>query len=72
MNHPGKNIALIHHGEDGESHEHEFTIGYTQNTITDNHIFDDTANAITVNILGNLLVQNKVIQPHLQVKVLVV
>ena len=60
MQHPGKNVALIHHGEaqgDDDPHDHTFTIGYTQNTVTDNHIFDDS-NLITVEILGNLLVQN--------------
>ena len=60
MQHPGKNVALIHHGEaqgDNDPHDHTFTIGYTQNTVTDNHIFDDS-NIITVEILGNLLVQN--------------
>ena len=58
MEHPGKNIALIHHGEDGDAHEHEFTIGYTQNTITDNSITDDTSNLITVRVVGNLVTQN--------------
>ena len=60
MQHPGKNVALIHHGESvgsGDPHDHTFTIGYTQNTVTDNHIFDDS-NLITVEILGNLQVQN--------------
>ena len=60
MEHPGKNIALIHHGEaqgDEDPHDHTFTIGYTQNTLTDNHIFDDS-NLITVEILGNLITQN--------------
>ena len=60
MQHPGKNIALVHHGEaqgDPDPHDHTFTIGYTQNTVTDNHIFDDS-NLITVEILGNLITQN--------------
>ena len=60
MQHPGKNIALIHHGEsqgDEDPHDHTFTIGYTQNTVTDNHVFDDS-NLITVEILGNLITQN--------------
>jgi hypothetical protein len=60
MEHPGKNVALIHHGEaqgDDDPHDHTFTIGYTQNTVTDNHIFDDS-NLITVEILGNLITQN--------------
>ena len=60
MQHPGKNIALIHHGEsqgDQDPHDHTFTIGYTQNTVIDNHVFDDS-NLITVEILGNLVTQN--------------
>src|SRR6056300_667684 len=60
MEHPGKNIALIHHGEaqgDEDPHDHTFTIGYTQNTVTDNHVFNDS-NLITVEILGNLITQN--------------
>jgi uncharacterized coiled-coil protein SlyX len=60
MGHPGKNVGLIHHGEtqgDQDPHDHTFTIGYTQNTVTDNHIFDDS-NLITVEILGNLITQN--------------
>ena len=62
MGHPGKNVALIHHGEaqgDDDPHDHTFTIGYTQNTVTDNHIFDDS-NLITVEILGNLISQNNI------------
>ena len=59
MEHPGKNIAIIHHGSEvpGDPYEHEITIGYTQNTVTDNHITPDSNN-ITVNILGNLVTQN--------------
>ena len=40
MQHPGKNIGLIHHGAatENDPHDHTFTIGYTQNTVTDNHI----------------------------------
>jgi UDP-3-O-[3-hydroxymyristoyl] glucosamine N-acyltransferase len=60
MQHPGKNIALVHHGEDGDAHEHEFTIGYTQNTVSDNSILDDTSNIIEVRILGNLVTQNNI------------
>ena len=59
MQHPGKNIGLIHHGAatENDPHDHTFTIGYTQNTVTDNHILDDS-NLITVEILGNLITQN--------------
>ena len=62
IQHPGKNIALVHHGEavEGDPHDHTFTIGYTQNTVTDNHIFNDS-NLITVEILGNLITQNNLI-----------
>jgi len=62
LQHPGKNIALVHHGEavEGDPHDHTFTIGYTQNTVTDNHIFNDS-NLITVEILGNLITQNNLI-----------
>jgi hypothetical protein len=60
MQHPDHNIAIIHHGSASENdpHEHVLTIGYTQNTVTDNHITDDTSNSITVEVLGNLIVQN--------------
>ena len=62
LQHPGKNIALVHHGAAVESdpHDHKFTIGYTQNTITDNHIYNDS-NIISVEILGNLTTQNNLI-----------
>jgi hypothetical protein len=60
MQHPDHNIAIIHHGSTTENdpHEHVLTIGYTQNTVSDNHITDDTSNSITVEVLGNLIVQN--------------
>ena len=59
MEHPGHNIAFIHHGEpQGEDlHEHEMVLGYTQNTVSDNHVLDD-ANIITFRVLGNVIVQN--------------
>jgi hypothetical protein len=59
MGHPGHNIAFIHHGEpvEGDPHEHEMVLGYTQNTVSDNHILDD-ANIITFRVLGNVIVQN--------------
>ena len=60
MEHPGRNVALIHHGESGNPHDHTFTIGYTQNTITDDEIFNDISNVIQVGILGNLVVQNNI------------
>src|SRR5210317_1600038 len=50
------NIALIHHAD-----EHRFSIGYTQNTLSDNHILhaahpDDVILQIDLN--GNTLVEN--------------
>ena len=65
MQHPGKNIGLIHHGvaTENDPHDHTFTIGYTQNTVTDNHILDDS-NLITVEILGNLVTQNNLTVSH--------
>jgi len=65
MQHPGKNIGLIHHGvaTENDPHDHTFTIGYTQNTVTDNHILDDS-NLITVEILGNLITQNNLTVSH--------
>jgi hypothetical protein len=59
MEHPGHNIAFIHHGApvEGDPHEHEMVLGYTQNTVSDNHVLDD-ANIITFRVLGNVIVQN--------------
>jgi hypothetical protein len=59
MEHPGHNIAFIHHGEPegGDLHEHEMVLGYTQNTVSDNHVLDD-ANLITFRVLGDVIVQN--------------
>lgn len=58
MEYPTKNIGLIHHGASGNPYAQEFTIGYTQNTSTDTTILHDTANNITVNVLGHLHTQN--------------
>jgi hypothetical protein len=52
MEHPGHNVALIHHGD-----EDRFSMGYTQNTITDNHVLPDS-NIFLLDILGNVTVQN--------------
>ena len=52
MEHPGHNIALIHHGD-----EDRFSMGYTQNTVTDNHVLPDS-NIFLLDILGNVTVQN--------------
>ena len=58
MEYPTKNVALVHHGASGNPYAQEFTIGYTQNTATDSTIVNDTANVITVNVLGDLHTQN--------------
>ena len=58
MNHPTKNVALVHHGASGNPHNHELTIGYTQNTASDTTIVNDAANIITVNVLGHFVTQN--------------
>ena len=50
------NVALIHHAD-----EHRFSIGYTQNTLTDNHILNASHpdNVILrVDLIGNTIVQN--------------
>src|SRR5210317_1446261 len=52
MEHPGHNVVLIHHGD-----EDRFSMGYTQNTITDNHVLPDS-NIFLLDILGNVTVQN--------------
>jgi hypothetical protein len=54
MEHPGHNIALIHHGD-----EDRFSMGYTQNTVTDNHVLPDS-NVFFLDILGNVEVQNTI------------
>jgi len=60
MGHPDHNIAFIHHGAatEDDPHEHVMTLGYTQNTVTDNHVLDDLSNLITFEVLGNVIVQN--------------
>jgi len=52
IEHPGHNIALIHHGD-----EDRFSMGYTQNTVTDTHVLPDS-NIFLLDILGNVTVQN--------------
>ena len=50
------NIALIHHAD-----EHRFSIGYTKNTFTDNHILEhqhEDGSQLRIDLLGNTLVQN--------------
>lgn len=55
MEHPGHNVALIHHGD-----EDRFSMGYTQNTVTDNHVLPDS-NVFFLDILGNVEVQNNLV-----------
>src|SRR6056300_171117 len=50
------NIALIHH-----ANEHRFSIGYTQNTLTDNHILNASHPdnvTLRIDLIGNTIVQN--------------
>src|SRR6056300_45332 len=50
------NIALIHH-----ANEHRFSIGYTQNTLTDNHILNASHPdnvTLRIDLIGNVLVEN--------------
>ena len=54
MNYPDKNVAIIHHGDETPK---RLSVGYTQNTHTDSSIAPDSNN-ITVDILGDLKVQN--------------
>jgi enhancing lycopene biosynthesis protein 2 len=54
MEYPGHNIAIAHHGD--ESPE-RLSIGYTLNKHTDTQI-DADSNTITLDVLGNLQVQN--------------
>ena len=52
------NIGLIHHADD-----HIFSIGYTQNTFTDEHILyapHPDGTILTVDLLGNVNVQNSI------------
>jgi hypothetical protein len=54
MEYPGHNIAIAHHGD--ESPE-RLSIGYTQNGYVDTTIGADSNN-VTLDVLGNLQVQN--------------
>ena len=56
IEHPGHNIALIHHGD-----EDRFSIGYTQNTFTDEHVIPDVSNIFLFDVLGNVHVQNNIV-----------
>jgi len=54
MEYPGHNIAIAHHGDETPE---RLSIGYTQNKHTDNQVTPDSNN-ITLDVLGNLQVQN--------------
>jgi cytoskeletal protein CcmA (bactofilin family) len=58
MEHPGHNIALIHHPED------YFAMGYTQNGYSDTHILRDYSNEFTLNVWGYVTTQNTVTIEH--------
>ena len=51
------NVALIHHAD-----ERSFSIGYTQNTYTDDHILDfsDATHILRIRLRGNVEVQNNI------------
>jgi len=61
IEHPGHNIGLIHHGD-----EDRFSMGYTQNTVTDDHVLQDptTSNVFLLDVLGNVRAQNNMIVVH--------
>jgi len=54
MEYPGHNIAIAHHGNEAVK---RLSIGYTQNKYTATQI-DPDSNNITLDVLGNLQVQN--------------
>ena len=54
MEYPGHNIAIAHHGNETPE---RLSIGYTQNEFVDTQI-DPDSNNITLDVLGNLQVQN--------------
>jgi len=49
------NVGLIYHGD-----EHRFSISYTQNTFTDDHIlhYEDETHQMLIDLRGNVQVQN--------------
>ena len=54
MEYPGHNIAIAHHGDETPQ---RLSLGYTQNKYVDTQITPDS-NTITLDVLGNLQVQN--------------
>jgi hypothetical protein len=51
------NVALIYHAD-----EHRFSISYTQNTFTDDHIlhYEDETHQMLIDLRGNVQIQNNV------------
>jgi hypothetical protein len=51
------NVALIYHADD-----HRFSISYTQNTFTDDHIlhYEDETHQMLIDLRGNVQIQNNV------------
>jgi hypothetical protein len=49
------NVAIIYHAD-----EHRFSISYTQNTFTDNHIlhYEDETHQMLIDLRGNVQIQN--------------
>jgi ubiquitin len=60
IEHPGYNIGLIHHGD----HPHHFSIGYTSNGYSDEHVDWNVPKHITANVWGHLITQNSVTIEH--------
>ena len=56
MEHPGKNIFVGHHTN---PHDH-FSIGYTSNGYTEDHVEWNGTDHITANVWGHLITQNTV------------
>ena len=58
INYPNQNVGIIHHGDENPK---RLSIGYTQNGSTDVSITPDSAKKITLDVLGDLKVQNNVV-----------
>jgi hypothetical protein len=52
------NVAVIYHAD-----EHRFSIGYTQNTFTDDHIlhYEDADHQMLIDLIGNVEVQHNLV-----------
>ena len=60
MEHPGKNIFIGHHTNPQDN----FTIGYTSNGCTEDHVEWNGTDHITANVWGYLITQNTVTIEH--------